>query len=75
MLHNADLYMCPWRRTLAELLQSGTPVVVTMYCEFEGAAMERLFKWPEIEFAERKSVASQQPVFFLFFFPVKTTAL
>jgi hypothetical protein len=35
---------------LAELLQLGKPVVVTMYCAFEGASLTRLFKWPEIEF-------------------------
>ena len=33
------------------MLASGLPIVLTMYCEFEGAAMERLFNWPEIEFA------------------------
>lgn len=51
ILHNADLYMCTWRRTLAELLQNGAPVILTMYCEFEGASMQRLFKWPEREFS------------------------
>jgi len=50
MLFNADVYMPYWRRTLAELLQLGKPVIVTMYCEFEGHKLQRLFKWPEIEF-------------------------
>lgn len=50
VLLNADLYMTYWRRTLAELLQIGRPVVVTMYCEYEGALMERLFNWQEMEF-------------------------
>ena len=30
MLHNADLYMCTWRRTLAEMLQQRRPVVVSI---------------------------------------------
>ena len=34
-IYNADLYSCPWRRTLVELLQSGRPVVLTTYCENE----------------------------------------
>jgi hypothetical protein len=33
LIYNADLYSCPWRRTLVELLQSGRPVVLTAYCE------------------------------------------
>ena len=51
ILHNADLYMSYWRRTLAELLHSGKSVVLTLYCEDEGAKMERLLKWPEVEFS------------------------
>ena len=51
VLLNADLYMCEWRRTLAELLQRHTPIVLTIYCEYEGAAMDRLLRWPEVEFA------------------------
>ena len=35
MLHNADIYMPYWRRTLAELLRVAVPVVLTVYCEFE----------------------------------------
>ena len=50
VLHNSDLYMPYWRRTLAELLQLEVPVVHTMYCEYEGHKMERLLNWPEIEF-------------------------
>ena len=52
VLLNADLYMPYWRRTLAELLQLRRPVVMTMYCMFEGAEMERLFRWQEDEFTE-----------------------
>jgi hypothetical protein len=51
VLLNADLYMCEWRRTLAQLLQLRKPVVLTVYCAYEGAAMDRLLKWPEVEFA------------------------
>jgi len=50
LLLNADLYTCVWRRSLVEFLKSGIPVVVTFYCEFEGAAITRLFNWPELEF-------------------------
>lgn len=32
---NADVYMDYWRRTLAGMLQMRTPVVVTVYCEYE----------------------------------------
>ena len=35
MLHNADVYMPYWRRTLAELLQIRKPIVLTVYCEYE----------------------------------------
>ena len=35
MLHNADIYMPYWRRTLAELLRLAVPVVLTVYCEYE----------------------------------------
>eukprot|EP01079_Euglenida_sp_SAG-EU17-18_P001476 gene1476-2797_t len=36
---NADLYMDYWRRTLADILLAGLPVVVTMYCEYEGGQL------------------------------------
>ena len=52
VLHNADLYTCAWRRTLAQLLQLGVPVVLTVYCEHEGTAMERLFQSSGAEFKE-----------------------
>jgi hypothetical protein len=48
LIYNADLHMCPWRRTLVELLQSGRPVVLTTYCEHEGAMMQRLFRSPDL---------------------------
>jgi len=49
VLHNADLYMLYWRRTLASLLRRGVPVVVTMYCEYEGHKLNRIFKWAALE--------------------------
>eukprot|EP01052_Picozoa_sp_SAG31_P031461 SAG31_NODE_3336_length_4391_cov_1.826887_2_plen_278_part_00 len=49
LLHNADLYMPYWRRTLAEFLQLQVPVIVTMYCEYEGHKLERLLNWVEVE--------------------------
>ena len=27
------------------------PVVLTMYCEYEGVKMGHIFKWPELEFS------------------------
>eukprot|EP00039_Didymoeca_costata_P013600 m.209829 g.209829 ORF g.209829 m.209829 type:complete len:151 (-) comp15819_c0_seq20:1594-2046(-) len=53
MLHNADLYMPYWRRTLAEILLSRKPIVLTTYCEFEGHKMNRMFKWHETEFSSK----------------------
>ena len=47
---NLDIYMIYWRRTLAELLQLRKPVVVTMYCSYEGHKLVRLMKWSEREF-------------------------
>ena len=52
VLLNADVYTCPWRRTLVDLLQSGIPFVVTMYCEFEGHQLDRMLRWSDIEFGE-----------------------
>ena len=49
--HNLDIYMIYWRRTLAELLQMCKPVVVTMYCSYEGHKLVRLLKWKEQEFS------------------------
>ena len=54
VLLNADVYTCPWRRTLVDLLQSGIPFVVTMYCEFEGHQLSRMLRWSDIEFGEGK---------------------
>eukprot|EP01051_Picozoa_sp_SAG22_P000730 SAG22_NODE_22_length_31438_cov_47.016529_14_plen_176_part_00 len=42
LLHNADVYMPYWRRTLAELLQLRVPIVLTMYCEYEVPASANL---------------------------------
>jgi len=39
---NADVYMHYWRRTLASLLSTRTPVVVTMYCEYEGGELSKV---------------------------------
>ena len=34
VLHNCDSYTCSsWRRTLADLIRTGKPVVLTVYCE------------------------------------------
>ena len=47
---NLDIYMPYWRRTVADMLQQRVPVVITMYCEYEGYKFDRFLKWPEIEF-------------------------
>ena len=46
LLLNADAYMPYWRRTLAGLLQSGKPIVLTLYCQYEGAS--NCFGVPEL---------------------------
>ena len=50
VLFNADLYMPIWRRTLAELVRSALPVVLTVYCTYEAHKVERILKWPEVEY-------------------------
>ena len=50
VLLNADAYMPYWRRTLAGLLLMGKPVVVTMYCEYEGHKLSRNLDWHKLEF-------------------------
>ena len=50
--YNADVYMDYWRRTLAELIQLNKPVVVTMYCEYEGNEVLRLFNEAEKSFSD-----------------------
>lgn len=59
---NGDAYMPYWRRTLAELLQSGKPVVLTMYCMFEGAQMDRMFLWHDEEFSAEALAACDAAV-------------
>lgn len=49
---NCDIYHIQWRRSLAELLRLGKPVVATFYCQFEGAEMVRLMRWSDLEFAD-----------------------
>jgi hypothetical protein len=49
---NCDIYHIQWRRSLAELLRLGKPVVATFYCQFEGAEMVRLMRWSEMEFSD-----------------------
>jgi hypothetical protein len=50
MLHNADVYMPYWRRTLAELLQIRKPIVLTVYCEYEVCqSRSRLFVYHIVE--------------------------
>ena len=55
---NLDIYMPYWRRTVADLLQSRTPVVVTMYCAYEGYKFDRFLKWPEVEFSTKGFLAA-----------------
>lgn len=43
IVFNADVYMDYWRRTLGELLQIRKPVVVSMYCEYEGGEITKVF--------------------------------
>lgn len=55
MLHHADIYTCSlWRRTLSKLLNTGKPIVLTVYCEFEGAAMDRIFRWWDEELSPQR---------------------
>lgn len=66
-LLNSDLYMPYWARTLADLLRQGIPVVVTMYCQYEGAKLERLLKWADVELtperlAEADATVQSHPV-------------
>jgi hypothetical protein len=51
MLYNADVYMHYWRRTLAELIIIRTPVIITMYCEYEGAELMNLLEAPATAFS------------------------
>ena len=43
---NADVYKEYWRRTLADLLLIRKPVIVTMYCEYEGAELSSVLGDP-----------------------------
>ena len=43
---NADVYMDYWRRTLGSLLLSRTPVVVSMYCEYEDSELSKVLAEP-----------------------------
>ena len=49
---NCGIYHIQWRRSLAELLRLGKPVVATFYCQFEGAEMVRLMRWSDLEFSD-----------------------
>ena len=49
---NVDIYMLYWRRTLGEMLQLRKPIVVTVYCSYEGHKLSRLMKWKEMEFSK-----------------------
>ena len=51
ILYNADIYMNYWRRTLAELVQLRKPVIITMYCEYEGAELSNLLDAPDAAFS------------------------
>ena len=48
---NVDIYMIYWRRTLGEMLQTGKPIIVTVYCGYEGHKLVRLMKWKEQSFS------------------------
>ena len=54
ILFNSDMYMPYWSRTLADLLRQAIPVVVTMYCQYEGAKLETLLKWADVELTPEK---------------------
>lgn len=54
ILLNADLYMCVWRRALAEMLHAGKPIVLTAYCAYEGSEMQRLLQSPSVEFGDAR---------------------
>ena len=42
---NVDIYMPYWKDTMVDIVHSGVPVVVTLYCQYEGAKLARLLKW------------------------------
>ena len=48
---NSDMYTCPWRRTLAELLRLQNPVLVTTYDYFEVEALKRILDDPANTFS------------------------
>lgn len=48
---NVDIYMIYWRRTLGLMLQTGKPIVITVYCGYEGHKLVRLMKWKEQSFS------------------------
>jgi hypothetical protein len=48
---NVDIYMIYWRRTLGELIQLRKPIIVTVYCAYEGHKLVRLMKWRDQEFS------------------------